>query len=169
MDMNRFTKAVLVGAAAGAAGTAAMDLLWFRRAKASGTEDNFGDWEFSGDTKSFNDAGAPAQVGRKAASAVGVDLPDEAAGTTTDLVHWMTGAGWGVGGSLLSTATGLNPLGAGVAAGAMAFVGAYTILPALGLYDPIWEYGGKTLWKDATAHATYGAVAGLALTAIQRR
>lgn len=163
MRATRWGTAVLTGAVAGAVGTLAMDLVWFKRARASGSDDHFGEWELSGDTTSFDEAGAPAQLAEKAASAVGVDLPDSSAGTTTDVVHWTTGTGWAVGASLLSAATGLHPLGAGLAAGAAAFGGAYTILPVVGLYDPIWAYDGKTLWKDATAHATFGAATGVAL------
>lgn len=43
---------------------------------------------------------------------------------------------------------------------------AYTIVPVPGIYDPIWDCDGKTLWKDASAHATYSVVTGSALVAI---
>ncbi len=143
-----------------------MDLLWFRRARNAGSDATFGEWEFSGDTDSFDDAGTPAQVGRKAADAVGADLSPSAAGTTNDVVHWLTGSSWAIGGSLVATATGLAPMLAGLASGAVAFATAYTVLPLMGLYDPIWEYEGKTLWKDAIAHATFGAATGVALTGL---
>jgi hypothetical protein len=42
------------------------------------------------------------------------------------------------------------PFGAGV------WVSGYVILPAAKLYQPIWEYDGKTLAKDLSAHLVYG-------------
>ncbi len=167
MQVTRWTYAVLGGAAAGGVGTLAMDLLSFRRARASGSEASFGEYEFStGSTPSFEEAAAPAQVGRKAADAVGVELPEAAAGPTNDVVHWMTGVGWAVGGSLLAATTPVPALAAGLASGAGAFAGAYTILPAIGVYQPVTEYDPKTLAKDAFAHAVYGLATGLALAAI---
>ena len=164
--MNRYGTAVAAGAAAGAVGTLAMDVLWFARSRRSGDESSFAEFEFSGDTGSFDDAGSPAQVGREVADSVGVDIPDTAAGVTDDVVHWGTGVVWGIGGSLLATATGVEPIVAGLASGAAAFATAYTVLPALGVYDPIWEYDGKTLSKDASAHALYGAATGVALAVL---
>ena len=32
----------------------------------------------------------------------------------------------------------------------------YIVLPLLKLYEPIWEYDGKTLAKDLSAHLVYG-------------
>lgn len=165
MDAKRLTTTLLGGAAAGAVGTLAMDLVWFRRSRQDGNDQSFPDWELS-EAESFDDAGAPGRVGQRAAAAVGVDIPEQQAGTTTDVVHWLTGSGWAIAGSLLASFTGLHPFAAGLASGVAAFSGAYTILPALGLYDPIWEYDGKTLWRDATAHATFGAATGIALSAL---
>lgn len=166
MDMTKYATSVAAGAAAGAFGTLAMDFLWFTRSRDSGSDVTFDDFEFGGDTDSFDDAGAPAAVGRTVADSVGADIPDAAADTTDDAVHWATGVGWGIGGSLLATATGLESIAAGLVSGAAAFGAAYTVLPALGVYDPIWEYDGKTLSKDVSAHALYGAATGVALAAI---
>lgn len=52
----------LLGAAVG---TLTMDLVWFRRHRKAGGTDGFVDWEFSAGTKSYDDAGAPAQVGKR--------------------------------------------------------------------------------------------------------
>lgn len=38
-----------------------------------------------------------AQVGEKAASAVGIELPERADGTTTDVMLWTTRIAWGTG------------------------------------------------------------------------
>ena len=166
METGRMMTAVVGGAAAGLVGTLAMDLLWFKRARDAGSDAEFSDFEFSGDVTDFDEAGAPAKLAQMGAEAVGTSIPEEHAGTATDVVHWATGAGYGSLTAAGAAAIGLNPLAAGLAAGALAFTGAYTILPALGLYDPAWEYDGKTLAKDATAHATYGAGTGVALAAI---
>jgi hypothetical protein len=32
----------------------------------------------------------------------------------------------------------------------------YAVLPALGVYRPIWEYDLETLWKDLSAHLVFG-------------
>ena len=69
------TTTVVTGVAAGSVGTLAMDSLWFRRARRSGSDASFREWEFGGDTESFDDAGAPAQVGRKFAAKVGNRAP----------------------------------------------------------------------------------------------
>ena len=163
MTPFRLATAASTGAAAGVVGTLAMDMLWYRRARAGGSRAGFIDWEFSSDAESFEDVGAPAQVGRKAAAALGVDLPDSAAGITNDVVHWMTGTSWAAGGAVLAAVAPVPPLVAGLASGLAAFAGAQTILPAIGVYDPIWEDDGEALWKDASAHAVFGVATGLAL------
>ena len=165
MDTKTLGTALLGGAVAGMAGTVAMDLVGFRRAKRAGAEESFSEWEFTVAT-SFDDAGAPAQIAAKAASAIGVDIPERQAGTISNVVHWATGAGWGIASSMFGASVGMPSLARGLVAGAAAFGGAYTILPMLGIYDPLWDYDGKTLWKDASAHATYGVVTGSALAAI---
>ena len=164
----RFAAVGLAGATAGAVGTLAMDLLWWSRSRRAGSDAAFGEWEFSGATESFDDAAAPAKLGRKVAGAVGVTIPDERAGLTNDVVHWMTGPAYGALGAVAGAAVGIPPLAAGVASGVVAFGTAYTVLPALGLYDWAWEYDRETLTKDLTAHLTFGAVTGLVMSAAAR-
>jgi hypothetical protein len=36
------------------------------------------------------------------------------------------------------------------------------VLPAAGLYQPIWKYDAKTLAKDLSAHLAYGTGTGVA-------
>ncbi len=57
--------AVVKGAIAGAAGTLAMDLLWYTRYRRGGGETGFIDWELSSSTTSYEKAAAPAQVGKR--------------------------------------------------------------------------------------------------------
>ena len=156
------------GAAAGAVGGLAMDLLWYRRYRAGDGDDPFAEWELSSAT-SFDDAGAPAQVGRRVAGLVGVDLPDEAAGTTNNVVHWATALGWGT----LHALTGdgdegpLTTVARGTLTGVAAFLTAYGALGAAGIYDPIWEYGSDALRDDLTAHLLFGTVTGVAALALR--
>ncbi len=147
------------GVIAGIAGTVAMDLLWWQRSRRNGADDTFLEWEFT-DVDSFADAGAPAQVARLAAQAVGVEIPDQAAGTTTDVVHWLTGAGYGLGHALVHD--GSRPLSSGLLTGTGAFLTSYASLGALGIYDPVWEYDRETLAKDAGAHLVFGLGVGIA-------
>ncbi len=156
---------IVGGAAAGAVGTLAMDLLWWSRARRGGSDDGFVDWEFStGAIDSFDDASAPGQVGRRAAAVVGVELADDDAGLTVDVVHWLTGTGYGVALGLLSD--GRRPITSGIATGLAAFLASYATLGAIGIYDPIWDYDRDTLAQDASAHVVFGLAAGLALAAL---
>lgn len=145
-----------------------MDLLWYRRYRADDGEDGFGDWEFSAGTDSFDDAGAPGQVGKKLAGFAGVVIPDRLAGMTNNVVHWATGISWGTAGGVLAATTGLPAVPAGALAGVLAFSASYIALPALGVYKQIWEYDAATLWKDASAHLVFGSATGVALAGLRR-
>jgi hypothetical protein len=57
--------AVVRGLLAGAVGTAAMDAVLFARYRRGGGESGFKDWEFSAGLSSWEDAPAPAQVGKR--------------------------------------------------------------------------------------------------------
>jgi len=50
---------------------------------------------------------------------------------------------------------GLLPFGAAV------WAGGYVILPAAGLYQPIWKYDAQTLAWDLAGHLAYGAGTGI--------
>lgn len=167
--MTGLTGRVAKGVVAGAVGTLAMDLLWWSRHRRAGGQDSFTEWSFSSNsTSSFEEASAPGQVGRRAAGLVGVDLPDEVAGTTTDVVHWLTGAGYGTAHALLNDGRRRRPLVAGLLTGAGAFVNSYATLGAIGVYEPIWEYDAATLAQDLSAHLLFGAATGLAHAALSR-
>lgn len=158
---------LLRGAVAGAAGTLAMDLLWWSRYRRDGGEDGFTDWEFATSTTSFEEASAPGKVGQRAARLVGVDLPDEVAGTTTNIVHWLTGMGYGVGHALVNDGRS-RPALRGAATGVGAFGNSYAAMGAMGLYEPIWEYDAPTLAKDLSAHLVFGTTVGLVHAALSR-
>jgi hypothetical protein len=151
------------GAAAGVAGALAMDLVWYVRYRRGGGESRFSEWDVA-TTDSFDEASAPGKVGQRLAGAIGVELPDEAAGTTTNVVHWLTGVGYGIGHGLLQHRRGA--IAGGLTTGVGAFVNSYASLGALGIYDPIWEYDRDTLLKDLSAHLAFGLAAGLVYRAL---
>jgi hypothetical protein len=151
---------LLAGALAGAVGTLAMDFVWYGRYRRGGGEDGFTDWESATGTTSFEEASAPAKVGKKFADTVGIDLPDEAAAATTNAMHWLTGVGYGVGHAVLQDGRGL--VTGGLLTGAGAYANSYATLGAMGVYEPIWKYDPKTLFKDLTAHLVFGLATTLA-------
>lgn len=156
---------IVRGAVAGLVGTLAMDLLWWSRYRRGGGEDGFTDWEFATGTSSFEEASAPAQVGQRVAGLAGVELPDEAAAMTTNVVHWLTGAGYGVLHGLLH-GDGSRPVLNGAATGAGAFSNSYAVMGTMGLYEPMWKYDAQTLAKDLSAHLLFGTATGLTYAAL---
>ena len=165
--MTSLVRRIVAGTAAGAVGTLAMDLVWYRRYRASGGEDGFAGWELATSTRSFDDAAAPGKVGKKVAGAVGVALPDRAAGITTNVVHWLTGVGYGVGHALIQHRRSV--LVGGLTTGAGALANSYAMLGALGIYKPVWEYDRDTLLDDLSAHLVFGLAMSLAYEALARK
>jgi hypothetical protein len=165
--MTSVVRKLTTGAVAGALGTLAMDLVWYRRYRRGGGEDRFAGWEFASSTSSFDEASAPGQVGRKLASTLGVTLPDHTAGLTTNVMHWVTGAGYGAAHGLAFSRRG--PVAGGLATGVGAFANSYATLGTLGVYRPIWEYDTQVLAKDLSAHLLFGVVTGAVFRALQVR
>ncbi|WP_370326499.1 hypothetical protein [Euzebya sp.] len=159
---------IIAGAAAGVIGTAAMDAVWYRRYRQGGGDAGPVEWDLStGSTGSFDEASTPGQVGEAVAEAIGVDLPDDAAGVTTDVVHWLTGISYGVGHALLHDERGV--VTGGLATGMTAFLNSYLTLGAAGFYQPIWDYEAEELAKDLGAHLAYGLAAAAAYRVLRRR
>lgn len=158
------------GSIAGVAATAAMDLVWYRRYRATGGEKGLAAWELTTDATSFgDDAPAPARVGKRIADLVGVDLEGSAVAPVNNVVHWMTGVGWG---QVAGVAVGALPapaLSIGVATGVTAWGTSYAVLGRLGIYEPITSYDRATLWKDLSAHLVFGVTLGVVLSAGRRR
>ncbi|HZX54204.1 MAG TPA: hypothetical protein VFE86_05965, partial [Ilumatobacteraceae bacterium] len=147
---------VRTGLIAGAVGTTAMDLLWFKRQRDEGSTVSFPDWEFGKGISNFEEAPAPARVGRVAARAVKVELPDSTAALANNVVHWSTGATWGVAAATLRAVPGIGAIKAGFLAAIAAWTTSYAVLPKIGVYKSITEYDAKTLWKDLSAHLVFG-------------
>jgi hypothetical protein len=162
--------AVLRGIAAGAVGTVAMDLVWYARYRRGGGEDSFVDWEFSAHTKSWEDASAPAQVGKRVLEGfLQREIPDAAAAMTNDAVHWATGLQWGALYGLVAGSAAKRPTPvSGAALAAAAFTTSYVVLGLAKLYRPIWEYDIRTLAKDFGGHLAFGLGTAAVFRALDR-
>jgi hypothetical protein len=157
-----FGRSALCGLLAGAAGTLAMDLVWFIRYKRDGGESTFPDWELAKGLSSWDEAPAPARVGKLLYETfTNSELPSSQAARTTNIMHWAYGIQWG---AILGAAVGSgNSLRIRQAPllGTMVWLASYVSLPIAGFYKPIWSYDLKTLWQDLSAHLAYGAGAAL--------
>jgi hypothetical protein len=151
------------GLIAGTLGTGAMDTLLFARYKRGGGESDFAAWEFSAGLEGWENAPAPAQVGKRLVEGLFQrELAPERARLVNNVTHWATGlvgaAQYGVVvGSLAS-----RRIGYGVPFGATVWASGYAVLPAVKLYQPIWEYDRKTLANDLSAHLVYGLATAVA-------
>jgi hypothetical protein len=149
--------AVVRGLLAGAVGTAAMDAVLFARYRRGGGESRFKDWEFSAGLSSWEDAPAPAQVGKRLWEGLfQVELPPTRARLVNNVTHWAYGVLWGAVYGIGAGSVPKQKVSYGLPFGALVWAGDYVILPAAKLYKPIWEYRAKTLAKDLSAHLAYG-------------
>lgn len=149
--------AILSGLAAGAVGTAAMDLVWFLRYRRGGGKEKFLDWELSTDLTSWDNAPAPALIGKRIVEGfTGQALPPERAAVMNNVMHWAYGIGWGTAYGILAGSLRRPFVALGFPFGAAVWATGYVVLPKAGVYKPIWEYDPKTLWKDLSAHLAYG-------------
>ena len=156
--MSGLRSALARGALAGVAGTVAMDLVWYRRFKQGGGESPFPKWEATGTIESWDEAPAPAQMGRKLIAGVtGKDVPVERAGALNNVMHWAYGTTWATAYGLLAARR--RRWWQGPALGAVVWGSDYVTLPLAGIYKPIWEYDVSTLWQDLSAHLVFGTAA----------
>ena len=161
--------AIVRGLIAGAVGTAAMDALLFARQRRDGGGSSFAAWESSADVTDWEEAPAPAHVGKRLVEGLfGIELPPTRARLVNNAMHWgygmLNGAGYGI-------AAGSLPrprISYGLAFGTTVWAGDYVILPAAKLYKPIWEYDAKTLADDLSAHLVYGLATATALQFMTR-
>jgi hypothetical protein len=145
------------GLIAGAVGTAAMDALWFARYRRVGGKSNFVDWEFSSGLCTWDQAPAPAQIGKGLVEGVFKRevLADRAA-LVNNLTHWAYGVLAGVPYGIVAGSLRTPRIRYGLPFGLTICALSYLVLPIAKLYKPIWEYDRDTLAKDFSAHAVYG-------------
>jgi len=162
-----YGRAAARGVAASAIGTLAMDLFLYRRYRREGGASGFGPWESSAGLASWDDAPAPAKVGRRMVeAATRRELSPRWARTVNNLTHWGYGASAGAPFGLAARGRGAAPLRSGLPFGAGVWASGYVILPALGVYRPIWEYDLATLGKDLGAHLVFGVSTAVAFRAL---
>ncbi len=155
--------AVVRGAVAGAVGILAMDLVWYRRyrnsrgADGSSSDAGFASWEFSSSTLTWEEAAAPAQVGRRVVEGfLQRELPESWAGPTNNVVHWLYGLMWGAGYGIVAGSQPTPRLRSGLPFATLVWSSGYAVLPLAKLYKPIWDYDAVTLAKDLSAHVAFG-------------
>jgi hypothetical protein len=158
------------GALAGAVGTAAMDLLWYGRYRRGGGESDFVDWETSAGLDNWDNAAAPAQFGRCVVEKMlHREVPAGQARLTNNVVHWVTGVGWGAIFAVVSGLVTRRRWWHGLVFGAAVWVQSYAVLVPVKLYRPPWEYDLKTVWEDLSAHLLYGLSSATAFRVLARR
>lgn len=84
------------------------------------------------------------------------------------LAHWGYGVSWGVARGMLGAA-GLRGLATGAAHFGALWVVQQSLLPALGVVQPTWRYGGKALATDGFHHAVYAVATTVAYEWIDGR
>jgi hypothetical protein len=153
----RVVPATSGGLAAGVIGTLAMDLLLYARYKRGGGAGGFLAWESASGLSSWDDASAPARVGKLLFETfTHRELPATRARLTTNLMHWGYGVQWG---ALFGLAIGCSERVRpwhGPLLGGLVWLASYAVLPIGGFYKPIWKYDLETLWADLRAHLVYG-------------
>ena len=156
-------RAASLGAAAGVIGTLAFDRFLYRRYRREGGDSGFADWETSAGVVSWEDAPAPAKVGKRLLEAVlGRELPPESARPVNNVTHWAYGIQAGVLYGLVVGSLRSSKVWYGIPFGAGVWASGYVVLPVLGVYRPIWEYDRETLAKDLSGHLVYGLATAMA-------
>jgi hypothetical protein len=137
------------GLVAGAAGTGAMTAVQELLASGgNGGKPAEDPWE---------SAPAPAQLARRVAKGVfGRDIPAERIPLVANAMHWGYGTAMGIGFGLLQGTVRRHVWRDGLLYGAGLWALSYAEMVPLGLYEPPWRYGPKTLAKDLSYHVAYG-------------
>ena len=161
--------ALVRGLVAGAIGTAGMDVFLFARYRRGGGERGFAEWESSAGLTSWEDAPAPAHVGKRIVEGLfDVKLPPTRARLVNNVMHWGYGIANAGGYGLVAGSLPDPRVRYGLAFGASVWASGYVILPLAKLYEPIWKYDAKTLANDLSAHLVYGLGTAAALRALSR-
>ena len=155
--------AIARGLVSGAIGTAVMDTLLFGRYRRGGGESTAEAWEWSAGLTSWEDAPAPAQVGKRLVEGLfQVDLPPSRASLINNVTHWAFGLFGGAQYGIVAESLCRPRIQYGIPFGATVWASGYVVLPAAGIYKPIWEYDRRTLANDLSAHLAYGLATAMA-------
>ena len=149
--------AVARGLVAGGVGTVAMDALWFVRYRRGGGGSDFPAWEFSSGVCSWDQAPAPARVGKRLVEGLFQrELSPRREPLVNNITHWGYGMLGGAQYGLVAETLPTPRIRYGLPFGAAVWATSYVVLPAAKLYKPIWEYDKQALAKDLSAHLVYG-------------
>lgn len=153
---SRLANRLARGWLAGLVGTSMMDGVWFSRYRRSGGRSSFARWEFSLTTESWEEAPAPARLANLVAERLtGSEIPVRHVGLVNDVTHWGYGTSMGaLYGLLLGNRDRVAR--SGILWGAAVWSSSYVLLPAAGVYKPIWRYDATTLARDLSAHLVFG-------------
>ncbi len=161
--------AVVRGLLAGAAGTAAMDTLLFIRYRLGGGKSKLEEWELSEGLSSWDEAPAPAQVGKRLTEGLfDIELAPSRVPLVNNVTHWAFGILGGAQYGIVAGSLRRPRIGYGLPFGATVWASGYVVLPAAKLYKPIWEYDSRTLANDLSAHLVYGLATAAALRLLSR-
>jgi len=124
-------------------------------------------WETSEGLDDWDSAPAPAKLAKRLLEGVAQrELKPDKARLANNATHWATGIGWGAAYGVLAGSLGTRRVRYGLLWGAIVWASSYVVLPALGLYKPIWEYDAKTLARDLGVHLAYGLATAAAFRAL---
>jgi uncharacterized protein DUF1440 len=162
--------AIARGLLAGVIGTAAMDAFLYARYKGDGGQSRFSDWELSNGLTSWEEAPAPAHVGKRLFEGLfQTELPATRAPLVSNVMHWGYGIANAAQYGVVAGSLPEQRVRYGVPFGAAVWASSYVILPLAKLYEPIWKYDGKTLANDLSAHLVYGVTTAAAMRQLSRR
>lgn len=148
-------------------GTLAMDASMYAGYRRGGGTQPFLEWEFSAGLDDWDDAPAPAQVGRRVVEGLfRVELSPQWARLTNNVTHWGYGVQWGGVYGLVAGSVRRPRAVYGLVLGPVVWLSGYVVLPLAKLYKPIWEYDARALAKDLGAHLVYGAATGAVFRAL---
>jgi hypothetical protein len=157
---------IIRGVEASALGTLAMDTLLYRRYRDAGGQSAFLAWESSEGVEGWENAPAPALVAKRLLeSAMKREVPLRYARLLNNATHWGFGLATGAGYGLLAGSR-KPQVWCGPPFGAAVWASGYTVLPLLGVYEPIWHYDRKTLANDLSAHLVFGTATAAAFSVL---
>lgn len=158
------------GLLAGVAGTAAMTAWQELSAKLQSSEGEDGTSSEEKAKDPWEEASAPAKVGRRIIEGVfHKEVSADQIGTLTNVMHWGYGTTWGAVYGLLAGTAGRSSATGGLVFGTGVWLSSYAELVPMGLYEPPTEYEPKELAMDLSYHLVYGTATALAFAAVSPR